>query len=94
MFINFFCRNIFQILDFFFFFFFLCKIATPSEKSYPPLFQQPPSQSLGPVKPSLFENLVGGSTPSPTPETTRGGGRAHYALCLKLCLEQACSFET
>ena len=33
----------------------------PSEKNYPPLFQQTPSKSWGPVKPPLFENLVEGS---------------------------------
>ena len=43
------------------------KIATPSpppENSHPPLSQQPPSKSWGPVKPHLFENLVGGSVTS------------------------------
>ena len=49
-----------------------------SRKKLPPLFQQPPSQSWGPVKPSLFENLVGGST-CPSPPSRRGG--AHFESC-------------
>ena len=50
------------------------KIATPPEKSHPPLSQQPPSKIWGPVKlPNLFENLVGGST-----HPLQIGGDAHY----------------
>ena len=45
--------------------FFCVKIATHPWKKLLPLFQQPPSQSWGSVKPVLFKNLVGGST-SPT----------------------------
>ena len=44
----------------------------PLWKKLPPLFQQPPSQSWGPVKLPLFENLVGGSTPPP-PQQKEGG---------------------
>ena len=47
----------------------------PPEKSYPPLSQQTPSKSWGPVKPPIFENLIGGST---TLFAERGGGYAHY----------------
>ena len=48
------------------------KIAPPAlYKIYPPLFQQPFSKSGGPVKPPLFENLVGGSPPV---ESVWGGG--------------------
>ena len=38
-----------------------CKIATPHEKSYPPLFQQLLSKLKSSQAP-LFENLAGGST--------------------------------
>ena len=38
------------------------KIATPCKK-LPPAFPATPSKGWGPVKPPLFENLVGGSTP-------------------------------
>ena len=57
---------------------------TPWQKS-PPLSQQPFSKSWGPVKPPLFENLVGGSFPQ---QKGRRGGRgrgAHYET------HQACS---
>ena len=43
------------------------KLQPPWKKS-PPLSQQPPFKSWGPVKPPLFENLVGGSTPPPPAE--------------------------
>ena len=48
----------------------------PPWKKSPPLSQQPPSKSWGPVKPPLFLNLVVGSTLPPC----RNGGRegAHY----------------
>ena len=48
----------FQILIYFF-----VKIAPPPpEKSYPPLSQQHPSKSCGPVKhPTLFLNIFGGA---------------------------------
>ena len=48
---------------------FFVKIATPPLpwQKLPPLFQQPLSQSWGPVKPPLFQNLVRGSTRSPLP---------------------------
>ena len=52
-------------------------------KNSPPFSQQPPSKSWGPVKPpSLFENLAGGPTRSPT---ERGGAR--YGQWLKQILE-------
>ena len=52
------------------------KIAPPAlYKIYPPLFQQPFSKSGGPVKPPLFENLVGGSPP-----VESVGGGAHYDI--------------
>ena len=54
------------------------KIATPREKSQPPLSQQPTFKSWGPVKAPppqpLVENLVGDSIP-PVEKT---GGGAHY----------------
>ena len=40
-----------------------------------PSFPATPSQNLSPVKPLLFESLVGGSTPTTRKE---GGGGAHY----------------
>ena len=50
-----------NILDFNLFF--MWQLQTPWKKS-PHLFsQEPPSESWGPVKAPLFENLVGGSTP-------------------------------
>ena len=36
---------------------------TPSWKGHPLFLTNPPSKNEGPVKPSLFENLVGGSIP-------------------------------
>ena len=55
-------------------FIFHVKIAPLWKKSLP-LSQQSPSKSWGPVKPLLFEYLVGGSTP---PAERGGGGGAHY----------------
>ena len=52
----------------------------PHEKSHPPSFPATPSKSWGPVKPPLFENLVGSST---SPLAERGGG-AHYEVYLLL----------
>ena len=60
-----------NISDFILFYFFVKVQPNPAppphppapEKSYLPLFQQPPSQSWSPLKPPLFENLVGSSTP-------------------------------
>ena len=56
--------------------YFLFKNCNPSEKSHPPLSQQPPSKNWDPVKPLFFENLVGGSTPTPPtpPPLSRNGG--------------------
>ena len=45
---------------------------TPLFSSYPPLKVEVLSS------PSLFENLVGGSTPPP-PQQKGGGGGVHYA---------------
>ena len=56
--------------------FFFIKIATPPEKSYHPLFQQPPFKVEVLSSPPLpFEKLVGGSIP---PSEREGGGGAHY----------------
>ena len=52
---------------------------SPWKKS-PPSFPATPSKIWGPVKPPLFENLVGGSTPQQKGE---GGGGAHYEFDLK-----------
>ena len=41
--------------------FFMWQLQPPWKRS-PPFSQQPPSKSWRPVKPPLFENLVGGST--------------------------------
>ena len=49
----------------------------PPEKSHHPLSQQPPSKSWRPVKPPLFENLVGGLTPTPTPPPLQQKGGVH-----------------
>ena len=46
-------------------------------KKVTPSFPATPSQSWGPVKLSIFENLVGGSTP---PAEMGGGRGAHYSL--------------
>ena len=60
-----------NILDFNLFF--MWQLQTPWKKS-PHLFsQEPPSESWGPVKAPLFENLVGGSTPPPSPFRKVGG---------------------
>ena len=61
-----------QISDFSFFF--VVKIATPLEK-VTASFPAKPSQSWGPVKLPIFENLVGGSTPPPA--EMGGGGGVH-----------------
>ena len=58
---------------------FVWKFQTLRIKS-PPFPHHPPSKLWGPVKPPLFENLVGGST---SPAAERGGG-AHYA-CFPIC---------
>ena len=58
---------------------FMWKLQLPPapKKSHHTLSQQPPSKSWGPVKPPLlFENLVGGSTPS----AERGWGAHHDSL--------------
>ena len=47
----------------------------PPLKSHPPLSQQPPLKVE--VKPTLFENLVEGST---LPLQKRGGGHADYEM--------------
>ena len=53
----------FFVIKYFRFYFLLCKIFTPSPqwRKSPPLSLQPPSKNWDPVKPTLFENLVGGS---------------------------------
>ena len=62
--------------------YFYVEIATPLEKSHPPLSQQTPSKSWGSVKPLLFENSVGGSTPPPLLSAEWGGGGVHTILML------------
>ena len=49
------------------------KLQPPWKKSLP-LSQKPSSKSWGPVKPPLFENLVGDSTPLPSPLPSIKGG--------------------
>ena len=54
----------------------------PPLKKATPSFQQPPSEILrhenwDPVKPGLFENLFGGSTPRPQ---QKGGGCTLWCL--------------
>ena len=56
----------------------------PPEKSHLLLSKQPPSKSWGPVKPTLFENLVGGSPPSLPAE--RGVGEGAPLLFMTLVL--------
>ena len=57
---------------------FFVKIATHLKK-VTPSFPATPSQSWCPVKPHLFENLVGGSTPQQKGGWGGGGGGgAHY----------------
>ena len=46
-------------------------------KKSPPLYLQSPSKIWGPVKPPLFENLVGGSHSPPPPFAESGGGGVH-----------------
>ena len=60
--------------------YFLCKNCNPPppEKSHLLLSKQPPSKSWGPVKPTLFENLVGGSPPLPPSRKGGGGGCATF----------------
>ena len=48
------------------------KIATPLKK-VTPSFPATPSKSWGPVKPPLFENLVGGTSPPSHCRKVRGG---------------------
>ena len=59
----------------------------PLKKVTPPLSQQPPSESWGPLKPPLFENLVGGSTP---PAESGGMGGAHYGKIGPVCTLWKC----
>ena len=49
----------------------------PPQKDHPPLSHQAPSKNYSPVKHSLVENPVGGSTP-PLPHPPAEGGGAHY----------------
>ena len=48
------------------------------QKGHPLLSHQPPYK--GPVKPSLFENVVEGSNPPPPPQK-RGEGGGGCTLC-------------
>ena len=59
---------------------FLMKKLQPPEKCHPTLSQQATSQNWDPVKPPLFENLVGGSTPSPPAEGGKVGGGGEGAI--------------
>ena len=67
---NIFAYKLFLSLNISDFNYFYVKIATP------PLKKVTPSKSWGPVKPPLFENLVGGSTPPPPAE--KGGAHDEY----------------
>ena len=65
------------------------KIATP-QKKVTPFFPSNHSKSWGLVKPSLFENLIGGPNPL---QKGRGGG-AHYVICyLKIILRTIGQWE-
>ena len=55
--------------------FFMWKLQPSVKKSHPPLSQQPPSKSWGPVKLPFFENLVAGSIPPPA---ERGDARCKF----------------
>ena len=71
---NIFANELFFPLNISDFNFFWGKLQSPPEKSEPPLSQQLPSKSWGPVKPQpLFEILVRGSNPS----EQKRGGRLH-----------------
>ena len=84
---KYFCLETFFVIEYYFFV--RLQPTTPHPplwKKLPTLFQQSPSQGWGPVKPPLFENLVGGSNappPHPVAEKRRGGGggeRAHMFM--------------
>ena len=55
-------------------------------KKSPPLYLQSPSKIWGPVKPPLFENLVGGSHSPPPPLQKVGGG---CILCFSLAWSES-----
>ena len=80
-------KNIFAYKPFFSLnisdFIFYVKIATPPEKSHPPLSQQPHSKSQGPVKPPFWKFGWRFTPPLPPQCRKGGGGRgggAHYAF--------------
>ena len=50
----------------------------PLQKRHSPLSQQPPPKVEVLSSPTLFENLVGGSTPQLQQKEGGGGGAAHY----------------
>ena len=74
---NFFAYKLFLSLNISDFNLFLCENCNPPEKSNPPLSQQTPSKSWGPVKPAPFWKF-GGSTPPPPAE--RGEGCPLYVF--------------
>ena len=71
---NIFAYELFLSLNISDFNLFSCENCNPPWKKSPPSFPATPSKSWGPVKPPLFENLVGVSTPL----AERGGG---YPIC-------------
>ena len=64
-----FCHKIFQILIYFF-----GENCNPPEKSHPPLSQQTPSKSWGPIKPPFWK--FGWRLNPPPPQQNKGD--AHY----------------
>ena len=59
------------------------EIATPLEKSQPPLSQQPPSKSWGPVKPPFWKIWL---EVQPFPQQKGGGVHSMFLLWLVLLL--------
>ena len=66
-----------NIPDFSLFFY---KNCNPPLKKVTPSFPLPPSKNYSPVRPPLFENLVGGSTPLPPhpPQQKKEGVHTMY----------------
>ena len=54
--------------------YFFCQHYNHPLKITTPFFPATSSKNWGPVKPPLFENLVGGSPPPPPPSRKGGGG--------------------
>ena len=62
-----------------FFFVYVWKLQPLIEKSQPPLSQQPPSKSWGPVKPPFWKNWL---EVQPFLQQKGGGGGAQYVLAM------------